>query len=69
MNLPIGGQLNIGLFDLQGKALTDLYSGEVNAGQFKLDINDLQHKIAAGTYLVRFEFGDAIRCLRVVKMN
>ncbi|MBK9450906.1 MAG: M4 family metallopeptidase [Bacteroidetes bacterium] len=69
MNLPIGGQLNIGLFDLQGKALTDLYSGEVNAGQFKLDINELQHKIAAGTYLVRFEFGDAVRCLRVVKMN
>ncbi|HEX2901017.1 MAG TPA: PKD domain-containing protein, partial [Bacteroidia bacterium] len=69
MNLPEAGNLSIGLYDLQGKAVAPLYNGEVNVGEFKLRATEAIDHLSAGTYLVRFEYNGTVRCLRVVKMK
>jgi Zn-dependent metalloprotease len=69
MNLPEAGRLSIGLYDLQGKAVAHLVDEEVNAGPYRLNSNVMVENLPAGTYLARIRFGEAVRCVRLVKIN
>lgn len=69
MDLPDARNLTVGLYDLRGKEVAHLYQGEGGAGEFKLQSTDAVARLSVGTYLLRVQYGEAVRCLRVVKMN
>jgi Zn-dependent metalloprotease len=68
MTLPEAGALKITTFDALGKLVGTLYDGEAAAGEFQLRTDYLANQVAAGTYLLRIEYGGERRVLRLVKM-
>ncbi|MER3329633.1 MAG: T9SS type A sorting domain-containing protein, partial [Candidatus Kapaibacterium sp.] len=54
LDLPIGEQMTIELYDLSGNALATLYQGQHSNQQYELNLG----KKAAGTYLLSITVGD-----------
>lgn len=69
MDLPMEGDLNIAMYDLQGRKVLQIWDGKASQGEFKHKTTDLLNRIACGTYILRVEFGSEMRAVRVVKME
>ncbi|MFM1876204.1 MAG: hypothetical protein RL266_1941 [Bacteroidota bacterium] len=61
--------VNLTLFDVVGKQVANLFSGETNSGMFTKNYSADQLGIAAGTYTVRIQVGEGVLTQKVLITN
>jgi len=67
--IPIPGTMDLSIYDLAGRRIRNLVSGETAAGQYSLSWNirdDQGHQVPMGTYICRLKAGSTTRNERLV---
>ncbi len=67
---PVKGKASLKIFDLNGKTIMTLYSGDVNRGRyyFKLNADKLGYQIGAGYYIARLTINGEKRYTRNIRL-
>lgn len=68
-NLLENAKVDLTMFDVVGKQVANLYSGETNTGMFTQTFSADQLGIAAGTYTVRIQVGEGVLTQKVLITN
>ncbi|MDP8238109.1 MAG: T9SS type A sorting domain-containing protein, partial [Candidatus Hatepunaea meridiana] len=63
-SLPESGQVQLNLYDLQGRLALDLVNNELSAGAHSISLNGL--KLVSGIYFIELQACDKISMMKVV---
>ncbi len=66
-SLPKSGNIDLKVFDLQGREVRSLYQGFQRAGNYKLNFEG--KNLSSGTYFVRMKAGESVRTQKVVLLK
>ncbi len=66
-SLPISGNVDLKIFDLQGREVQSVYSGSTHAGSYRASFDG--KGLASGTYFVRLQMGEAVRIQKIVLLK
>jgi len=70
--LPVGGDADLGIFDVTGRRLVTLFKGALPAGEFTKLWNGLDsggERVRAGMYFYRLKVGDQLITTRAIKLD
>jgi len=66
-SVPAENQVTIKLYDISGKEIANLFNGFVGAGShsFNFDIKSLRLDLASGTYVVKVQYGEIMKSIKM----
>jgi hypothetical protein len=68
-DLPVGGQISLTLYDIQGRALAKLVDGWQAAGRYNIQFAPATMQLSPGMYLVQLRVGNETRTRRVIVLQ
>lgn len=66
-SVPAENQVTIKLYDISGKEIANLFNGFVGAGShsFNFDTKSLRLDLASGTYVVKVQYGEIMKSIKI----
>ena len=66
-SVPAENQVTIKLYDISGKEIANLFNGFVGAGShsFNFDAKGLRLDLASGTYVVKVQYGEIMKSIKI----